>query len=258
MLDLLRRIVNTLTPGSLSFLIGGLGIGLGLLLAPPRVARWGRRWLILLVGLYATLSLQGTSDFLVSGLSVPSQAIRAPADAANVSVIVVLSNGATDVAGTGGTRWVVNLQSGFNAFEGARLYRVLGDPLIIASGGRVSSRPGPPESQALAADLGGRGVPAAQIVEESSSRTTREQAVNVGQLLRARGDTRFVLVTVPEHMRRAAGCFRVLGFDAVPSPSPLQYGGRPFWRPTFYALAGSKNAIHEYMALAFYKMRGWI
>jgi uncharacterized SAM-binding protein YcdF (DUF218 family) len=258
-MDLLRSIANTLTPGSVRFLVMGLGFGLALLLAPPRVARWGRRWLLALAGLYIVLSLQGTSDLLISGLSVPVKPIRTAADAADVHIMVVLSNGANDLAANGTTLAMVNLQSGSNALEGARLYRALDSPLVIASGGRpVGSGPGPPESRAMAAALERQGVPAARIVEEPASRTTREQAVNVGRLLRERGDTRFVLVTVPEHMRRAAGAFRALGFDPVPSPSALRYGGQPFWLPTLYALRGSSGALHEYMALAFYKLQGWI
>jgi uncharacterized SAM-binding protein YcdF (DUF218 family) len=258
-IDLLRSLANLLTPGSRPFLLVSLGIGIGLLFAPPRAARWGRRWLLVLLALYATLSLQGTSDLLVSSLAVSQEPIRTASDAPAVEVLVVLSNGANDVGDGGARRATVNLQSGFNAVEGARLYRLLAEPLVIVSGGRATGRgPGPPESQALAAALERRGVPAAAIVQESSSRTTREQAVNVGRLLQGRDGRRFVLVTVPEHMRRAVGVFRALGFDPIPAPSPLQYGGRPFWRPTFYALRGSAGAIHEYLALAFYKLQGWI
>ena len=245
-------------PGTFPFLMAGLAAGVGLLYGSARTARWGRRGLTLLLALYAVLSLQGTSDLLVWSLAVPHQAIWRASDAPGIRVIVVLGNGAVDAGGDGRTLAIVNVQSGSNALEAARVYRVLGGPSVIASGGRPpGTGTGSPESQALAAALVRCGVPEADVVQESSSPTTRDQAVNVGRLLRERGETRFVLVTAPEHMRRAAGAFRALGFEPLPSPSWLRYGGRPFWRPTLYALGGSTGALYQYVALVYYRLRGW-
>jgi uncharacterized SAM-binding protein YcdF (DUF218 family) len=67
-----------------------------------------------------------------------------------------------------------------------------------------------------------------------------------------------VLVTTPEHMRRAREVFISLGLDPVPAPSAIRYGGEPFWRPTRFALDGSRHAIYEYVALAWYRGRGWL
>lgn len=258
MIDVLRVLARFLMPGSVPFLGIGLAVGL-LLLLSPRARWWGRRWLGVLLLLYVVLSLQGTSDLLVAGLSVPHRPIRTAADAPDVRVVVVLSNGAHDVTEGGRRRWVVNALSDFNASEGARVFRALGHPIVIASGGRATGTgTGPPESQALAAALERHGVPAGRIVQDPTSRTTREQAVNVGRLLRDLGQSPFVLVTVPEHMRRAAAAFRAQGLDPIPSPSALRWGGTPFWLPTRSALRGSAGALHEYAALAFYRLEGWI
>jgi uncharacterized SAM-binding protein YcdF (DUF218 family) len=257
-LALLRALAKALMPGRLPFLLVGLAVGLLFLLFRGRAARWGRRWLALLVGGYALLSLQGVSDLLIDVLRVPHPRIERAADAPGVGVIVLLSNGAYEAPGRQSPRWVVNLQSGYGVREAARLYRVLGDPLVIASGGRGDGALGPPESQALTDALEASGVPADHILQEAKGQATRDQAVNVSTLLRARGVTRVLLVTTPVHMRRALGAFRAQGLDPIPAPSSLDYGGPAFWRPTALALVGSATAIHEYAALAYYELRGWI
>jgi uncharacterized SAM-binding protein YcdF (DUF218 family) len=255
---LLRSLAKMLMPGRLPFLLFGTGIGLLLLMVGGRAARWGRRWLVLLVGGYAALSLQGVSDLLIGALRVPHHRIERASDVPGVGVIVLLSNGAQETVTRDGSRWMVNMQSAYGAIEAARLYRVLGTPLVIASGGRGDGSAGPPESQALADALESRGVPATHILQETKGQATRDQAVNVSELLRARGVTKVVLVTTPVHMRRAVGAFRAQGLDPVPAPSGLEYGGPPFWWPTAAALVGSATAIHEYAALAYYGARGWI
>ncbi len=259
LLDFLRLIARVFMPGSLPLLLMGAAGGLLLLVWPGRSRRWGARWLFLLFAVYALLSLQLTSDLLNRSLAVDAPLIDGPAAAPGVATVVVLSNGAGFVTIHGDTRWRVNVLSGANAVEGARLYHALGDPLVVASGGRaIGSGDGPPESRALAEALERGGVPPDRVLQDSRSRTTREQALNVGALLRQRGVTRFVLVTVPEHMRRAAGAFRVQGFDPVPSPSALHWGDPPLWHLNFGALRGSAGALHEHAALLFYRVQGWI
>jgi uncharacterized SAM-binding protein YcdF (DUF218 family) len=153
---------------------------------------------------------------------------------------------------------VVNLQSSFNALEGARLYRLLGEPQMLVSGGLSGSLAIASESQVLASALEQLGVPQAHIALESRSPSTYWQVVNVASWLRAHEVGPFVLVSSPEHMRRAVGIFRKQGLDPIPSISRIQYGGSPVWLPTGYALRGSQSAIYEYLAMCFYRWRGWI
>jgi uncharacterized SAM-binding protein YcdF (DUF218 family) len=257
-MDSVRAVTKALIPGSVEFFALGLAVGLLLLFVRGRVARWGRGWLAVLVVTYLVLSLQGTSDLLLWGLNRGYRSISTVGDAGGARLIVVLSDGAKDPE-SGPTRSVVNMQSGFNAREGARLYRLIGDPLVLASGGWPPGiREGPPESHPLSVALQEFGVPADRIVEESTSRTTREQAVNVSRWLREHGEARFILVTSPDHMRRSAGAFRALGFNPVVSPSGLRYSDGPVWLPSFSALLGSRHSIYEYLALGLYRLRGWV
>jgi uncharacterized SAM-binding protein YcdF (DUF218 family) len=130
---------------------------------------------------------------------------------------------------------------------------LLGDPLVLASGGKMDAESETPESEVLALALERLGVPGGRIARESASHSTYEQGANVSAWLAARGETQFVLVTAPEHMRRAMGVFATRGAHPIPSPSAIQYGGRPPWLPTGYALEGSRSVIYGYLALGFYR-----
>src|SRR5436190_2160704 len=66
------------------------------------------------------------------------------------------------------------------------------------------------------------GVPAASVVEDSRSTSTRDQAKQIGPILRDHHIQRFVLVTSPMHMRRSLAVFRAAGFDPVASTAPLR------------------------------------
>lgn len=255
MADELNGIVKLLIPGSPWFLLLAMSLGVALLFGTTGMKRWGRRWLVLLAIGYLILSMQGTSDLLVNGLRRGHHGLRQTADARGAHIVVVLGNGAaSSEVGDGRVVVALNAPSRFNALEGARLYRLLGDPLLLVSGG-----PAGPGSEALALKtaIAGLGVPGDRIVVEDQSATTREQSERVTAWLRSHGEERFVLVTTPEHVRRANGTFQALGVTPVVSPSDIKYGGAPFWYVTRYALSGSSAALYEYAAVVLYRIRGW-
>lgn len=74
-----------------------------------------------------------------------------------------------------------------------------------------------------------RGVPAAAIVTECQSRTTRENALFSVKLLRAHGVTNAVIVTSWYHSRRAMACFQA----AAPE---ITFYSRPTHRPAGLAV----------------------
>jgi uncharacterized SAM-binding protein YcdF (DUF218 family) len=60
------------------------------------------------------------------------------------------------------------------------------------------------------------GVPPAQIVPETKSRNTAENATFSAELIRPQPHQTWILVTSAYHMRRALACFRRAGFNVVP------------------------------------------
>jgi uncharacterized SAM-binding protein YcdF (DUF218 family) len=247
-----------LVPGSLIFLLAATALATLMLFGPPRVARWGRRLLATVVLFYAVLSLQGTSDLLIAPLRGPYTSIRTREEAPGAAAIVVLSNGAARVELEAGMIGILNVQSAYNVLEAARLYTLLDHPRILASGGPQLGPHHTTEAQTMADALVGLGVPRDAIALEDESWNTASQAELSVRWLRKEGISRFVLVTTPEHVRRAAGSFNALGMSPIVSLSAIDYGGPPFWRPTRHALNGSGSAIYEYLGWLYYLVSGRI
>ena len=146
-----------------------------------------------------------------------------------------------------------------------RLYHAGKAPVVIVSGGnnplsgevREQS-----EAQAMRLLLEEWGIPDAAIQVESGSINTRENAVFSHQLLVARGIGRIILVTSAFHMPRAAATFRKVGFEVTAAPADFQTGWNESnsifdWIPGGVALVGSSRALHEWLGLWVYRLRGW-
>ncbi len=139
-----------------------------------------------------------------------------------------------------------------------------------------------------------RGIAKERIIFESEGTNTRAEAVNVWEMLAhypsplsppqlGRGQGWGILiVTSPEHLARSVLAFRKAGFikvDGVPAfestlNSDLSYsdrklGGRKWMLPglgqnitlryRFWThLSYEERFIREYIALAYYKLKGWI
>ena len=147
--------------------------------------------------------------------------------------------------------------------EGVRVYEMLENPLMIVSGG---ANPflggGRPESELMAEILIEAGVPEDHIILETLSQSTREQASKLYPVLEENHINKFVLVTSAIHMRRSLAVFKAEGLQPVPSPSSLMSevfsnGGLGVF-PSWVALDSSQAAFREYMALAYYWVRGWL
>lgn len=257
-MEVLRDLIKEwLVPGSLLFLVTGLLVGVVLLFVAGRPALWGRRWLTALLAFYLILSLQGTSDLLSWSLSRGYGQLQSRDAARGARYIVVLSNGSIHIELVRRGVHALSVPTAYNALEAARVYHLLGGRTgVLASGGPTKGDRA--EARGLASALRDLGVPAAAIFIEDESATTHTQGVHVAQWLRERSESTCVLITSPEHMRRATAVMKALGIDAIPSVSAIHYGGPPFWRPTAYALQGSRGAADQYLALLLYWWRGWI
>jgi uncharacterized SAM-binding protein YcdF (DUF218 family) len=238
----------------------GLGVGITLLYG-RRTSHWGRRWLLAMLLGYFALSTPVGSWLLAAPLTHGQPSLHAAADARGAQAVVVLGGGI--VSRAAGDLVIDDLRSSaLRVIEGVRVYRLLGDPLVVVSGGNAQ-RVSPPRPEAVALrkaaiDLG---LPPERIMTDLQSLTTREQAINLSRLLADRRIDRFVLVTSPVHMRRSLAVFRASGLDPVPSASDLERDAdRSFWAPVPNrdSLNLSDSALYEYAAFVYYWWRGWL
>jgi uncharacterized SAM-binding protein YcdF (DUF218 family) len=129
------------------------------------------------------------------------------------------------------------------------LYRAGIAPLFIVTGGK--GRPGDTTTEADAAMAYAirNGVPEEAILIEDRSRTTVEQLVTVGQMLKDRGLHSAVLVSDRAHMLRSLRIARDQGIEAYGSPtttSPVESNVQE----------QVKDTLHEIGGLALYFLAG--
>jgi uncharacterized SAM-binding protein YcdF (DUF218 family) len=113
------------------------------------------------------------------------------------------------------------------------------------------------------------GVPKDAIILETKAENTHQHGVYLGPLLREKGFTRVLLVTSARHMPRSMGVFKKLcpGIEFIPTPTDfrvVELPPLPWYRhlekviPTPRSLMDFSDAMHEYLGIAYYKMRGWM
>lgn len=257
---LIGLVKDWLIPGSALFLLWTLTLGVILLFRRKKRDIVGRVWLLLIVLLYWTMSLPVTSRWLEAGLGGRFAPLVEAADAGGATTIVVLGGGSQSMRIEEQSLDLLSSQSAFSVLETVRVSRLLGTPLIIASGGRPSPRSQlRSEAEVIRDALVRLGVPADRIVVETASNNTRDQAVMVPAMLRERNIDRWVLVTSRRHMPRSLRLFRAQGTNPVPSPAARESDGvsRAWW-PSGDSLQESRWMLREYAAFAYSWMRGWL
>ena len=144
---------------------------------------------------------------------------------------------------------------------GAELYRD-GEPcLVVVAGGTLSDLNETSIAEAMAEFLERLGVDRGDILVESGSTTTFENARNVSGLLVQRGIKRVVLVTDATHLLRSQWCFRRQGIETVGRGAryhATRFGGFADCLPSIAAAEGVDAAFHEWLGIAWYWLRGRI
>jgi len=237
-----------LPPASLILLMLG-----GLLLT-----RWhrnaGRALAAAGICLLYLLSIEPVADWLIRPLEAvypPFRSVGTKADA-----VVLLGGGVKDLS------WVPAApepaeHSISRLVTGIEIARTLHLPLIVSGGNSEITRGGPAEADALADNAVRLGFAQQELVIESGSRNTWENAAAVKALIP--GKT-IILVTSAFHLKRAAGMFRKNGFTVLPAPADYRSSARP-WSPEKLipraeSLAISSTALAERLSLAWYGMTG--
>ncbi|PSR56903.1 YdcF family protein [Adhaeribacter arboris] len=144
------------------------------------------------------------------------------------------------------------------------LYRKKKIKKIIISGGTGSVRTVyTSEAAELKKILLLAGVPATDILLEDKSQNTRENALFTAKLLRQQPNLHsFILITSAFHMRRAEGCFKVAGIQAVNFPADFYSKDRSYFPnslliPSAEAFANWHLLIHELLGFITYKILGY-
>jgi uncharacterized SAM-binding protein YcdF (DUF218 family) len=247
---LLSLLVYPLTQALLLCLLGVLLIRLGYLRSASVTVLLACGWLYLCsTALFADF-LMGT---LEKGYTPRSLSVIEKADA------IVVLGGATRGDTHLSTHGDLNQQAD-RLLYAVELYRAGKAPVVLASGGGA---PGDrPEAELMEGILHIMGVPPRDILRESASRTTYDNARYSAILLQGKGLRRVLLVTSAFHMRRALGVFRQTGLDVVPAPTDYQrLVGRPVvprWLPTADDLVRSTYALREHVGYWVYRYRGWL
>jgi uncharacterized SAM-binding protein YcdF (DUF218 family) len=141
--------------------------------------------------------------------------------------------------------------------EGIRIYKSSPGSKIILTGRSASPRT--PFSVIEAALLVRLGIPKEDIVLDTMSLDTSEEAMNVKKIV---GKEPFALVTSSIHMTRAIMLFRKLGMNPIPAPTDFekdQYGLTYFDLmplPNAESLNTLDRVVHEYIGIAWSRMRG--
>lgn len=138
---------------------------------------------------------------------------------------------------------------------GARLYRTLGKPLLVAGGSPLGDAVPEAEvmKQVLEQDFD---VPVRWA--EKTSTTTDENARNSFRLVQSAGVKSIYLVTHAWHMRRARASFEHAGFRVIPAPT-IYSTPEPRTMIDFLPNAGSLRDtsvyVHEVVGRAWYRLK---
>jgi len=142
--------------------------------------------------------------------------------------------------------------------EGVRLYKSIPGSKLLLSGGVIFDPVPEAEVMARIAEL--LGVKPQDIVLESDSRDTADQAAIIAKKI---GREKFILVTSAAHMPRSMALFKKRGLQPIPAPtdflikeSPGADPGRFF--PHASSLRGVETAWHEYLGMVWAWLRGEI
>jgi uncharacterized SAM-binding protein YcdF (DUF218 family) len=141
---------------------------------------------------------------------------RPPNDPANLECLVVLGGGFTNDVDTQRGGYEIN-DAGDRFVEVIRLAKKYPGMRIIVSGGDGFITGGYLGDAVIAERMFTTfGIEKGRILQDGSSRTTFENAINTKKLLDSNGLSHCLLITSGFHMPRSVGIFRKLGIDIIP------------------------------------------
>lgn len=234
------------------------------LLSLALVARWRRwRWLAaslaaLALLLFVLIGCGPLPRWLMNNLQAP-YAVRPALQWAPSNTIVLLTGDAVSVPGAG-------VEPSMGAYariaEAAVLYRncrLAGVTCRLLVTGGDPSQLGTTLAASYAVVLRGLGVASDDLMLESRSNTTWQNAKFCRPLLAALGAQRIWLVSSGFHLRRSVLYFTHFGINATPVRADYWRANRSGW-PSSFNFVLTDIAVHEYLGIAryyVYNAMGW-
>ncbi|MFH0804681.1 MAG: YdcF family protein [Patescibacteria group bacterium] len=207
-------------------------------------SKWARRCLDALF-VVSLLALAATFTPVSRWMVVPLRYTDQPQQ---TDVIIVLGGGVlTDLRSL---PWGVQER----VEKGIALYRAGYAPVVVLSGGLVRGQTYA-ESEVMHEYATLLGLPAAVIVEENRSLSTRENAENTIALMEQRGWKTATVVTSDFHEHRACRVFWKLGLPATCVAAPRADGDTGNYLRN---LNETRSVIREYLATVYYSLRGYL
>lgn len=247
----------------------GLALVLQIVAQTQRRHRWAAGVSAGSIALLWISAMPYTARQLIWSLEEPSAALT-PNPLPQADAVVVLGGGLKPHLAP--RRAVEVNEAGDRLLTGLRLMRQGLAPTLVVSGGRIglaAHDPSPPEAlsaRSLAIELG---LAPQAIVTNAGSRTTAEEARDIGRLARQRGWHSVLLVTSATHLPRALASFqRLSGLRLIPVACDFQLPSRRNWGsptaasllrdvlPDAEALYLSTVVLKEYVGLASYRLLG--
>jgi uncharacterized SAM-binding protein YcdF (DUF218 family) len=147
---------------------------------------------------------------------------------------------------------------------GIKLYKTgRAKKIMISSGSGKIMNPDEKEALLIEQYLLDIGIPAEDLIIESESKNTHENAVNSAAILNKNyPNGQFILITSSLHMPRAKRCFEKVDLDITPFSVDHQAGPRKFLIdhlliPDVYSLWRWQALIKEWLGFITYKMMGY-
>ena len=237
---------SMLVPSGLAFVLFIVG------LAAYLRTRW-RRLSWYLLGLSGAITLVCSSGVVATALLSPLEyeypALHDASEYPHVTRIVVLTGYAADdpdMPLTGRLHYA----SGFRVMMALELHQQCPACDVIVSGDAVTAK-------VMGEALVSLGLPEGRLLLETASENTAASAVNLKPLLQEP----FFLITSAGHMRRSMAVLQTQGLE--PIPVPTDYQGPKDWRdaelrPSPQSLFAADLAVHEYIGMVWYRMKGVI
>ena len=229
-----------LLPSVFVFVLILIGI---ILVFRKKRGKLGKILIILGIILYYLFSITPISDLILQPLENQYQLVQ-KGDLNKADIIVLLLGGKeTDV---------------LRASEAIRIYTAnfqfpISNFQIIVSGTNPIN-PQRKEAEEVKEFLIERGIPAENIILEDKSKTTKESAQNLKEVI---GNSPFFLVTSAYHMKRSMETFKKLGFNPIPAPTDFKvekgYNLLDFF-PGAQNLRNCDLALHEYFGVVWYRL----